>query len=110
MATSASDDRSPRSVRDTVEATWLNMRRMNTCWREMRPRSPVGSSCHTPSSMYWRWRDRAKASAAVPSRVTHPGSVMLSPELVARMARSKYMGTPPTVSTMPLNPWKSTSA
>ena len=52
---------------------FLSMRRMNSCWRLIRPRSPVGSDFQRPASYCSKCRLRTQARAWKPVRVTHPG-------------------------------------
>ena len=44
-----------RSPFDAARSTAFSMK---SCWREMRERSDAGSSFHSPSSKYSKWRER----------------------------------------------------
>mgnify|MGYP001643250171 CR=1 FL=1 len=61
-----------------------------SCWRDMRPMSD-------PSPMLLR--ARARASAWSPRRSRHPAGTF-SPEALSFRASGKYMGMPPSSSTM----------
>ncbi len=85
--------------------------RMNSCWRVMRPRSPLGSVRQRPVSGSWisRWRERTKARACCPSSSKQPGESTRRPEKSSRTGSEKYTGTPPTALTRPRKPTRSTS-
>ena len=67
-----------------VASAFFIMRRMKSCWRWMRPRSPVGSVCQRPPSSSSKCRLRAHARAWKPSRWAQPAVLMLRPLSLSR--------------------------
>ncbi len=95
-----------RPARDALRMT----RRMKSCWREIRPRSPVGSARQRPFSTYSYSRLRTYARDLFPSSSTQPGVLTLKPVILSRTGEGKKTVTPPTASTTPRKPLKSTWA